>query len=178
MEDISGSSAHDPGNKTYWGPRLWRMFHLLAEVSDRNDLYLLWPALLRLTATVMPCAACRQHLAAYLRSHSIMRFKAKSPITGPLVRQKIRADLLALHNDVNTRLGKHTFTDADLSMYEVSETTTRAARLAEIAVLNEEIRAAWAPLHHLRAEAGAYNDWKRNYQMIFALASGGPTAQV
>ena len=182
MEDISGASAGagivDPGNKVYWGPRLWRLFHLLAEVSDRNDLYLLWPTFLRLTATIMPCAACRQHLSVYLRTHSIMRFKAKSPITGPLVKQKIRADLLALHNDVNSRLGKHTFTEADLSMYEVSEAYSRATRLGEIAALHEEIRAAWAPLHHLRAEAGAYNDWKRSYQMIYALASGGPTNQI
>ena len=177
MEDISGAAAAtDPGNKVYWGPRLWRMFHLIAEVSDRNDLYLLWPAFLRLTAAVMPCAACRQHLAAYLRTHSIMRFKAKSPITGPLVKIRIRNDLLALHNDVNTRLGKPAFSEADLTLYEVSETNSRAARLAEISALNEEIRAAWAPLHHLRAEAGAYNDWKRNYQMIFALVSGGPTS--
>jgi uncharacterized small protein (DUF1192 family) len=105
-----------------------------------------------------------------------MRFKAKSPISGPLVKHKIRNDLLALHNDVNTRLGKHVFTEADLTLYEVSETNSRATRLAEIAALNEEIRAAWAPLHHLRAEAGAYNDWKRNYQMILALVAGGSTA--
>ena len=105
-----------------------------------------------------------------------MRFKAKIPVTGPLVKQKIRSDLLALHNDVNTRLGKPVFTEADLTLYEVSDSITRAARLAEVAALNDEIRAAWAPLHHLRAEAGAYNDWKRNYQMLFALASGGPTA--
>lgn len=178
MTDISGVSASgvDPGNKLYWGPRLWRMFHLLAEVSDRNDLYFLWPGFLRLTAIVMPCATCRQHLGAYLRTHSIMRFKAKTPVKGPLVKHKIRDDLLALHNDVNMRLGKPVFTDADLTLFEVSETITRGTRLAEVAVLNEEIRVAWVPLHHLRVEAGAYNDWKRNYQMIFALASGGPTA--
>ena len=167
----------DPGNKAYWGPRLWRMFHLLAEVSDRNDLYLLWPVFLRLTATIMPCAACRHHLGTYLRTHVIARLPAKKPATGPAVQARIRADLFALHNDVNTRLGKPVLPEAELrTLYEVSETHTRATRLAEIAALYEEIRGAWTPQHHLRAEAGAYNEWKRNYQMIFALASGGPTA--
>ena len=176
MDLSGGSGGEDLSNKLYWGPRLWRMLHLLAEVSDRNDLYLLWPAFLKLTAAVMPCATCRHHLATYLRTHAIMRFKAKTPVLGPAVRQKVRTDLFTLHNEVNTRLGKSVVAEADLAVYEVSETHTRQARLTEIASLYEEIRAAWAPLHHLRVEAGAYNEWKRNYQMIFALISGGPTA--
>ena len=171
MEDISG--AADPGNKTYWGPRLWRMFHLLAEVSDRNDLYLLWPAWLRQTATIMPCATCRHHLGNYMRTHVIARLPAKTPATGPLVRQRVRADLFALHNDVNTRLGKPVFIENDLAVYQRQP---RATLLAEISMLNTMIREAWAPLHHLRVEAGAYNMWKRSYSMIFALVSGGPTA--
>jgi len=178
MDDLSGAAAEsaDPANKAYWGPRLWRMLHLLAEVSDRNDLYLLWPAFLKQTAAVMPCAACRHHLATYLRTHAIIRFRSKTPVTGPAVRQKVRADLFTLHNDVNTRLGKPAATEADLAVYEVSETQTRQSRLAEIAGLNDAIRTAWAPLHHLRVEAGAYNEWKRTYSMIYALVAGGSTA--
>ncbi len=168
--------SQDPANKAYWGPRLWRMFHLLAEVSDRNDLYMLWPAFLKQTAAVMPCAACRHHLGTYLRTHVIMQMSAKTPATGPLVKHRIRADLFALHNDVNSRLGRRRFKESDLAVYEVSETQTRQGRLAEISSLNDEIRAAWAPLHHLRVEAGAYNEWKRTYSMIYALVSGGSTA--
>ena len=51
-----------PGSPQYWGPRLWRIFHDLAEISDRRDIGMLWPNILKSTAATMPCIKCRHHL--------------------------------------------------------------------------------------------------------------------
>jgi len=172
--DVSGvavvEAPVDPASKLSWGPRLWRMFHLLAEVSDRRDMFMLWASAMRLTAATMPCEACRNHLSTYLKSHMFVRFGRKEVVTGELVKARARIDLLNVHNDVNARLGKPVFTVEELAAYSVS----RGEALAEVSRLLEEIKAAWTPLVHTSVVGPAFSDWKKHLHMMLALARGGP----
>jgi len=110
-------SADDikPGSPQYWGPRVWRIFHMLAEISDRRDIGMLWSNVLKATTTVMPCEQCRKHLTHYLRNNNV--FRATNPITttGKDIRQQIRLRLLHLHNDVNIRNKIAAFCEEDLT---------------------------------------------------------------
>jgi hypothetical protein len=55
---MEGSVAH----KAWWGPRIWRILHSLAEVSEgRSDAGIGWRAVVRTTAAILPCAICREH---------------------------------------------------------------------------------------------------------------------
>lgn len=169
--DLSGATVVDVSSKLYWGPRLWRVFHLLAEISDRRDMVMLWNNLMRLTAASMPCEQCRTHLAAYMRSHVFVRFAKIHLVTGELVRHRARAELLNLHNDVNARLGKPTLTEADAVAIN---SKTRGETIAEINRNLDEIKTAWTPLVHSRINGSAFNDWKKHIHMMVALAAGGP----
>ena len=169
--DLSGASVVDVSSKLYWGPRLWRVFHLLAEISDRRDMVMLWNNLMRLTAVSMPCEQCRVHLTAYMRSHVFVRFAKIHLVTGEMVRHRARNELLSLHNDVNARLGKATFSEADIAAMYVKP---RSETIAEIYKNLDEIKAAWTPLVHSRINGSAFNDWKKHIHMMVALAAGGP----
>ena len=173
--DLSGAAATvpepvDTSQKTYWGPRVWTLFHSLAEISDRRDMVMLWNNLMRFTAAVMPCDQCRTHLAAYMRSHVFVRFSKIHLVTGEMVKARAVAELFVLHNEVNARLGKPAFTSTDMAIYR----KPRAEVMATIHKVYEEIKAAWAPLVHTRINAAAFNDWKKHVNMMIALASGGP----
>lgn len=165
----------DKTQKVYWGPRLWRLFHLLAELSDRRDIYMLWPNLMRITSVVVPCETCRVHLATYLRNHAFVRFKKTIVLTGELVRNRIRVDLLNFHNDVNRRLGKSEWTQTDvLEAYAVTCTRTRTILLSEVLSLFDELKSIWTPIVHTRIKGGDFNHWKSHVSMMIALVSGGP----
>lgn len=57
-----------PAHKSWWGPRIWRVLHLLAEIgAERTDTGPGWRAVLRTTTAVLPCAACREHFGAAVR---------------------------------------------------------------------------------------------------------------
>jgi hypothetical protein len=157
-------------DKAYWGPRLWRIFHLLADVSDRRDLMLLWNNLMRITSLIMPCEQCRIHLGSYLRTHHFVRFPKIHLVTGAAVRAKARLELLALHNDVNTRLGKPTYSEADLAIYTLS----RTAAIGEINRLFDELKVAWKPLVHTAVNGSHFTEWKKHLAMMIALATCGP----
>jgi hypothetical protein len=169
------AAAPDKTQKIYWGPRLWRLLHLLAELSDRRDIHMLWPNLLRITSVVMPCEACRVHLATYLRSHVFVHFKKSLMITGELVRDRVRTDLLSFHNDVNRRLGKLEWTQAEImTTYSVSGTRSRIMILSEVQSIFEELKSIWTPIVHTRIKGGDFNTWKTHVAMMIALVSGGP----
>lgn len=53
--------------KSWWGPRIWRILHSLAEINDRTDVGPAWRRALHLTAEILPCAVCRAHFHAHLR---------------------------------------------------------------------------------------------------------------
>lgn len=170
--DISGATEAriDPGSKYYWGPRLWRLLHLLAEVSDRRDMVMLWNNALRLTASTMPCETCRTHLGAYMKTHVFVRFPRTHLVTGEMVRVRARSELFALHNEVNGRLGKRLASNDDLAIYSLP----RGEALAEIGLLLEEIKTAWAPFVHKSIFGPAFSDWKKHFHLMLALAHGGP----
>ena len=48
--------------KQWWGPRIWRILHCLAEFSDRSDCGLAWRSVLRATAEILPCDLCKNHM--------------------------------------------------------------------------------------------------------------------
>jgi hypothetical protein len=165
--DISGV---DTSAKTYWGPRLWTVFHYLAENSDRRDMVMLWNKLMQLTAASMPCEQCRAHLSEYMRTHIFVRFAKMHLITGDAVKARATSELFALHNAVNSRLGKPAFTNEEMEVYR----KPRGEALPLIIRAFDEIKAAWTPLVHTRINGSAFNDWKKHVNMMIALASGGP----
>jgi hypothetical protein len=169
----------DTASKLSWGPLLWRLFHNLAELSNRRDIPFLWPKLLQLTAALMPCDACRVHLAATLRSRPFFRISRIDLITGPAVQTQIRGEVWRLHNEVNARLGKPMFSLADVvAVYGVNVAAgrTRAVLLSEIAVVLEKLRRAWTPLLYGKIDAGVYMAWRGHVALMVALVSAGGTA--
>lgn len=63
IEEVTG-----PGNKKWWGPRIWRILHSLAEISDRVDCGPAWRSALITTADMLPCAICRTHFTDGIRN--------------------------------------------------------------------------------------------------------------
>lgn len=173
--DVPGSEvATNPASRLYWGPRLWRVFHLLAEVSNRRDMYMLWVNILRMTAGIVPCDQCRTHIASYVTTHAFMRSARPHLITGEAVRTLAREDFREFHNAVNERLGKPQVTREQYAV--LYPKTSRPAVLAEIGKLMEEIHAAWAPLIHGSINGAQYTNWKKHISLMLALAAGGPSA--
>jgi hypothetical protein len=66
MADAS-TRAPTVAEKSWWGPRIWRILHSLAEINDRTDVGPAWRQALRLTAEILPCAVCRTHFQEHLR---------------------------------------------------------------------------------------------------------------
>lgn len=58
----------DVGHKKWWGPRIWRILHSLAEISDRIDCGPAWRIVLANTADMLPCPACRAHFHGHIRT--------------------------------------------------------------------------------------------------------------
>ena len=77
--------------KSWWGPRIWRILHSVAEITDRTDCSLLWRFALHATANMLPCAMCRLHFRAAIQT---MRFPPTANIRGTL-----RHSLWAIHRD-------------------------------------------------------------------------------
>ena len=170
--DLSG--AENPASRLYWGPRLWRVFHLLTEISDRRDMYMLWTSLLRITAPVVPCDVCRNHIASYIRTHAFMRVVRPHLITGEAVRSLARQNLLDFHNAVNERLGKPIVPKEQLATL-YGGATNRGATISEINRLLDEINAAWTPLIHRSINGAHFTTWKKHINLMLALAAGGPS---
>ena len=142
-----------------WGPRLWRLFHGLADVSDRRDIYPLWSTFLKYTAIVLPCQKCQTHMADYWSHHTFLP-KGWNAMTGPQVRESIRAKLHAFHNAVNTRLGKPEYALAPVAVSD------RGAWIREVQELFDGLKAEWG---------GAHLEWKRTGTLLLQLVKGGPT---
>jgi hypothetical protein len=159
---------HKPGSKYYWGPRLWRMMHTLADISNRRDIVQIWSIFLNASAAVLPCAACRQHFQAYLKTHIMIPVKNPLQITGALMRQQIRKSIHNFHNDVNKRLGKPHY------KLETTKPPPRPEALQTIQTLLSEILAAWEPQLHTSIPPQAYTQWKSTLQMLIAMLAGGP----
>ena len=160
-----------PGSPEYWGPRLWRVFHNLAEISDRRDIGMLWSNVLKAIAATMPCAKCREHLSTYLKTHTILRVTNPLKITGPEIRQQIRNQLLHLHNLVNARNAKPLYMEEDLDI--VYGDRTRTVILSETQEIFNEVKALWTPLLHSSINPADFTNWKHVMSMLISLLTGG-----
>ena len=161
----------DTASRVYWGPRLWTIFHFLAEISERRDMAMLWNSLMRLTAATMPCEQCRIHLADYLKTHTFVRFAKIHTITGAAVKERATQEMFIFHNAVNARIEKPAMTKEE---YEALYKKPLGESLREIQKNYDEVKAAWTPLVHSRVNGAAFNEWKKHLNMMIALASGGP----
>ena len=157
-------------SKESWGPLLWRLFHCIAEVSDRRDIPGYWRTLLVSSAGTLPCALCRNHFGEYLRTHSMATVKNPYTAKGDVIREKIRNEIWAFHNHVNQNLGKPEFKYEDLATeYGIR---TRQEILLEIQQLFDSLQEAWNPLMSINQTA--YKDWKKSVAMLIALTKAGP----
>lgn len=88
----AAAEASQPGTaeKSWWGPRIWRILHSLAEINDRTDVGPAWRQALLLTADILPCAICREHFRTHVRGMSF-------PI-GVSNFAQLRRSLWAIHN--------------------------------------------------------------------------------
>jgi hypothetical protein len=141
-----------------WGPRLWRLLHGLADVSDRRDIYALWNIFLKYTTVVIPCQKCQKHMAEYWAQHIFLP-KGWHAYTGIQVREDIRAKLNAFHNNVNVRLGKPVVSLKPVSVWN------RSAWINELQEIFEELRNEWGAAHL---------EWKRTGALLLQLVKGGP----
>ena len=159
-------------SKLYWGPRVWKLFHTLAEVSNRRDVLGMWHMVLAATAESMPCAQCRTHFRAYLRTHPITFVKRGIQLTGVQVRDKIRNELWKFHNIVNKSTGKEEASiDILLEQYGAK---TRNELLLEAQRLVSDIKGLWEPLLYKQISAKALHEWKRALQTLLLVLRGGP----
>jgi hypothetical protein len=159
-------------SRYYWGPRLWRAFHLMANISDRRDISALWRQFLYTSAAALPCAQCKGHFINYLKNNIIVRQINPQTTTGQQFRDSIKTQLRIFHNAVNIRLGKPIVpADAYAVLYPHR---TRSDNLLEIQVVINEIKAAWEPLLHSSIHPGIYAQWKHVFHTLFTLLAGGP----
>jgi hypothetical protein len=161
-----------PGSPQYWGPRLWRIFHDLAEISDRRDIGMLWPNILKSTAATMPCSKCRNHLTDYLKHHKIISVTNPLTVTGEGIRVQIRNQLHHLHNQVNLKNNIPEFPITSLT--DIYGNRSRTQILAEIHSLMNEVKDAWQPLLHSSINPGDFTNWKNILSLLISLVSAGP----
>jgi len=166
------ASMASPG-VAVWGPRLWALFHRLAEYSDRCDVLQIWFNWLQATSHVMPCARCRGHLVSYLRMNTVMKPRDIHTTTPLEFKDVIKRDLLKLHNDVNRRTGKTEFTFEALATQYSAPTRAEAVRVATQGV--DELVRGWEPMLHVSISPRALAVWKRTASMLIALIGSGPS---
>ena len=116
-----------------WGRSGWQFIHSCAWAypdhpadADRRDM----AAFLRAVGKVLPCRTCRRHYEAYLAAH--MRASALAS------RESLTRFLVAMHNDVNLRLGKPLmrYEDACGVYGQGEDAVARSRALAAILILS------------------------------------------
>jgi hypothetical protein len=95
-----------------WGPRFWKILHVLAEHSGNqnnqitsNDEVDCWILLLKSQAFVMPCALCKQHYLEWIKQQ---KFDGLKEFVGEQRRDWIRKWLWECHKRVNEMNQKET----------------------------------------------------------------------
>jgi len=145
--------------KEWWGPRIWKILHSLAELSDRVDCMFLWKGVLRHTADILPCEACRTHF-----HQRVPMFHASVSFTREVVRERIREFLWSAHQDVNGRNAKPGIPKESLEAeYGVREGYTREDSIRMIGALVDEIVSRFVAENVLdRFRANIPILWKRD----------------
>ena len=91
-----------------WGPPLWTVLHIAAQYGPTRGGQANWMSLLKALRTGIPCPDCAGHYNAWINSHPIRA----SLIPGQTF--DIGKWILDLHNDVNKRTGKPTWSMAQV----------------------------------------------------------------
>jgi hypothetical protein len=135
------------------------MMHLMADISDRRDVFLLWNTFLKLCAIAIPCQKCQKHMAEYW---STVRFVPRKweHMTAEETRNVIRLRIHEFHNAVNDRLGK-----PSPALAPLAESLDRGAICREIRGIFEGLKAEWQAVHI---------DWKRHTAVLIQLLCCGP----
>ena len=150
-------SGGGTADKHWWGPRIWRILHSLAEVSDREGCGPAWRCLLKATVEVLPCEVCRRHFAASAATISL-------PVLGEC-RTRIRHGLWVAHAAVSTA----SFAEEQLTEEYGSQGNRDAVLDDVVKILNEVSRAFRTEAVLGRFRAGALPDWERAVRALVVL---------
>jgi len=161
-----------PGSKDSWGPKLWRVLHNLAWLSDRTDLPFLWKKVLKSLTEVMPCPICRAHLAEYIQNHALFTIKNLHLVKGPEVKERMIYNIWMLHNSVNQRNGKPEFPLELLKALYVDK--NRSELISETGRTLRDINGEWEPIVLQQITGAAFREWRNDTTLIMGLISGGP----
>ena len=146
-----------------WGPYVWHLMHLLADVSDRRDIYPLWNTFLRITALTIPCQKCQIHMKDYLVHHAFIP-KNWNTLSAAEVRQRIREWVHTFHNAVNMRLEKPCPPLA-------TELIGHGEAMSEIATVFETVKELWGRVAFLSGPT--FLEWKRVTTLLIQLVKAG-----
>jgi len=105
-----------------WGPSLWTALHTAAQFADTTHHSGVWYQVIVAMRTVLPCPVCSAHYNAWISAHPVSIFPSGAPL-----QQALTTWLLALHNDVNVRNGKATWTLEQVAATYSDKETAKAA---------------------------------------------------
>ena len=120
-----------------WGAPLWRILHIAAQASGGRTILPLWRNLLETMKTGLPCPDCSGHYNAWYNSHPLRFGLIPRSFQGPIVRW-----ILDLHNDVNRRLGRPSWTVAQVATYAGQVGTARTLADSLRGVIGPNVSAA------------------------------------
>lgn len=150
---MAEAPAISVADKRWWGPRIWRILHCLAEISDRRDCAGGWRIVLSETAQMLPCDLCRTHFLGAIRG-----LRLPGPETGRAPRDAVRHMLWATH--ASSRDGV-CLPEAGLSE-EYGYGGVRGAVVAEVRRLLDEVVGAFRAVNVLdRFRVGHLEAWVR-----------------
>jgi len=162
-QSVKGMAGGGANDKHWWGPRIWRVLHGLAEVSDRPGCGPAWRQLLRATVELLPCEVCRRHFAAASAAIAL-------PVLGDC-RGRVRHGLWAAHAATGGTLPEDGLTA------EYGAGGDREAVFATVSGLVSEIGTAFRAENVLgRFRAGALPDWERAVGALVVLLRLPPPA--
>lgn len=152
----------DAANKAWWGPRIWRVLHLLAELTVErtvmSDLGPGWRAVLRTTTLMLPCDVCREHFGTTVR--------------GWRIPSGVRQGLWAAHAATGGSL-----TEAELAtVYGIG---IDGSRLDEVTALVREIGREFRRANVLdRFRVGYLSEWERAVSGLVEVLRAPPPSMV
>ena len=162
----------EPGSKDVWGPKVWRILHNMAWLSNRTDVFFIWKLILKSLSEVMPCQTCRQHLSQYLNTHSLFLIKNIHLLKGSDIQTRMVQIVWNLHNDVNMRTGKGSYTIEQLNNLYLN--ASRGQVLNETNKLLNEIYHDWEPIVVKQITGGPFREWRSHVTMFMSFVSAGP----
>ena len=162
-------TTHDvpsPTSKLSWGPIVWKIFHMMAEISTKAEVLPLWKKWIHQTTEILPCEKCRVHLRQYLRTHTFIRVL---PITRPkdFIRDHVRNELFKLHNHVNAETEKPQYT-----MEQYRETycnKTKSETLLETLNLFKDLETTWLRMEYFHFRQLDFAHWKGSFTLLRAM---------